>query len=168
MIETKPIQLALQVTLTADATLLAVLQQLAGAQPQLTTTLQTTVPEAPITPTAPEGNYLSGFTPVGVAPFGAFTPQAVGGFASVPVNAAPIAVAPPVVQGTAPTVSAPATPQAFTFDMLQTAAAGLAASGKQAAIAQLLAEFGIPALSQLPEASYGAFATALRGKGAKI
>ncbi len=177
MSTTKPIQLAVQVTLTADAALLAALQHLVGSPVRAAPTAP---PEPPAltAPAAPE-NYFGVFSPVPVQPIvpavprppvPTVAPQASLQGAQVPTMAVPVATAPPPATQTiaAPTPVTVATPQPFSFDVLQTAAAQLAASGKQAAIAQLLAEFGIAALSHLPKEQYGAFATALRGKGAKI
>ena len=40
--------------------------------------------------------------------------------------------------------------------------------GKQDELQKLLQTFGVPALPALPKEQYGAFATALRGLGARI
>lgn len=56
----------------------------------------------------------------------------------------------------------------YTLDDLAVAGMSLMDSGRQADLHQLLASFGVEALPALPPAQYGAFATALRGMGAKI
>lgn len=87
----------------------------------------------------------------------------------VPVSA-PIPVAPPVtdaaasVMPAAPIAAAPA----FVLDDLAGAASALMDAGKQSELVALLGQFGVLALTQLPKEQYGAFATALRGMGAKI
>ena len=59
---------------------------------------------------------------------------------------------------------APVTP----VPVAQPAAASLCDTGKRAEVLALLAKYGIQALSALPAEQYGAFATELRGLGAKI
>ncbi len=101
-----------------------------------------------------------------------------------PVQAAPVQSVP--VQATAPTAAPAAVPTAvqaaqpsspaavptaaagYTLDDLAVAGMSLMDSGRQADLHQLLASFGVEALPALPPAQYGAFATALRGMGAKI
>lgn len=61
-----------------------------------------------------------------------------------------------------------AQPQTYTIEQIQTACAPLMDAGKQQELVGLLAQFGVQALPQLPKEQYGAFATALRGLGAKI
>lgn len=61
-----------------------------------------------------------------------------------------------------------AQPQTYTIEQIQTACAPLMDAGKQQELIGLLAQFGVQALPQLPKEQYGAFATALRGLGAKI
>lgn len=56
----------------------------------------------------------------------------------------------------------------YTLNDLATAAMMLMDSGRQAELQQLLAAFGVESLPALPEEQYGAFATALREKGAQI
>lgn len=79
---------------------------------------------------------------------------------------APAAPAAPVQQPAAP--SAPTQAPQFTLAQIQTATAPLMDAGKQAELAALLTQFSITALTQLPEARYGEFATALRQLGAKL
>lgn len=107
-----------------------------------------------------------------------------------PVPTAPVVQATPVpVQvaavPTAPVVTAPAQPAApakpaqpaaavptaqssYTLDDLARAGMTLMDSGRQGDLLQLLARFGVDALPALPQAQYGAFATALREMGAQI
>ena len=106
-------------------------------------------------------------------------PQPEAPAASQPVQPqAPVAPAQPVqpqapvapAQPVAP--AAPAAPIAvqpqYTLAQLQTATAPLMDAGKQAELQALLAQFGISALTGLPEVRYGEFATALRQLGAKL
>ena len=94
--------------------------------------------------------------------------------APVPVTPVPVAqpaAAPaPVAQpAAAPApVAAPTTARAFRFEDIQLAATSLCDTGKRAEVLALLAKYGIQALSALPAEQYGAFATELRGLGAKI
>lgn len=61
-----------------------------------------------------------------------------------------------------------AAPQQYSIEQLQVAAAGLTSSGKTAQVMGILQNFGIQALTELPQEQYGAFAAALRGAGAQI
>ncbi len=75
------------------------------------------------------------------------------------------------LQQTAP--AAPAAPIATTtmtyqLDDLAQAAMGLMQQGMQPQLQELLQQFGVIALPELPKGQYGAFATALRGMGAQI
>lgn len=90
--------------------------------------------------------------------------------------------APPVqqqaepVQPTAPVQSAVPTQQppvqttapSYKMDDLSNAAMQLMDKGMQAQLLQLISQFGVDALPQLPPEQYGNFATALRGLGAQI
>lgn len=69
------------------------------------------------------------------------------------------------VQSLAP-IATPVTPQ-YTLDQLGKAGAELMKT-RQQDVLNLLAQFGVQALTQLPREQYGAFATALRGLGANI
>lgn len=80
--------------------------------------------------------------------------------------AAPAPVAQPV-PAPAP-AAAPTTARAFQFEDIQLAATSLCDTGKRAEVLELLTKYGIQALSALPAEQYGAFATELRGLGAKI
>lgn len=79
-----------------------------------------------------------------------------------PIQQAPVQQA-PVQQQVVPT-SAPG----YTMDQLAVAATQLMDAGKRADLLQLLASFGVNALTALPKEQYGAFATKLREMGAKI
>lgn len=80
---------------------------------------------------------------------------------------APIQTAP--VQPTPQPVTAPiAAPHEYTTEEIQAACAPLMDTGKQAELVGLLAEFGVQSLPQLAKEQFGAFATKLRGLGAKI
>ena len=54
------------------------------------------------------------------------------------------------------------------MDDLATAASTLLDSGRMAELQNLLRSFGVESLPALPQEQYGAFATALRGMGARI
>lgn len=62
----------------------------------------------------------------------------------------------------------PVSAQTYTLDDLAAAAMTLMDAGRQGELLQLLASFEVETLPSLPQAQYGAFATALRGMGAKI
>lgn len=116
-----------------------------GVQQQLATQAQ----ETPVQQTTPvQPTPVQQATPVQVAPV---TPQ------SAPVQQA--APAQPQVATTA---------QTYTLDDLSRAAIPLMDNGKQAQLLDLIAQFGVTSLPELPAAQYGAFATALRGLGAQI
>lgn len=67
-----------------------------------------------------------------------------------------------------PVQSVPTTAPSYTLDDLTRAAIPLMDSGKQPELLQLIRSFGVDAMPSLPQAQYGAFATALRGLGAQI
>lgn len=62
----------------------------------------------------------------------------------------------------------PTTAQSYSADDLARAAMTLMDAGRVNDLQALLAQFGINSLPELPESQRGAFATALRGMGAKI
>ncbi len=82
--------------------------------------------------------------------------------------AAPAPVAQPIAAPAPAPAAAPTTARAFRFEDIQLAATSLCDTGKRAEVLALLAKYGIQALSALPAEQYGAFATELRGLGAKI
>lgn len=61
-----------------------------------------------------------------------------------------------------------AAPQSYTLEQLSVAAAPLLDAGKLQELQDLLRTFGVDAMTSLYPTQYGAFATALRGLGAKI
>ena len=69
---------------------------------------------------------------------------------------------PPVQQ------SVPTTTPSYTLDDLARAAVTLMDTGRQAELQALLVAFGVNSLPELQPEKYGAFATALREKGAQI
>lgn len=82
-----------------------------------------------------------------------------------PPPQAPIPVAAPIA---APPGTVPTTPQTYTIDQLAVAATQLLDAGRQPEVVNLLQQFGVQALMELPKEHYGAFATALRQMGAKL
>ncbi|MEE3805697.1 hypothetical protein V2H29_01895 [Lysinibacillus fusiformis] len=62
----------------------------------------------------------------------------------------------------------PTTQTAYSMDQLAVAATQLMDAGKRDQLMQLLASFGVQALTALPQEQYGAFATKLRELGANI
>ena len=146
-------EFTINVNVTASPALETLLDKLAAllapAPPQ-TVTAPAPQPVAAPQPPAP-------VTPAPAAPAAPFAPPA-------PVTPAPVApVAPPAP---VPLAAAPG----YTLEQLARAGAELASQGpdKLAAANALLAQFGVQALTQLPKEQFGAFATALRGLGAKI
>ena len=77
----------------------------------------------------------------------------------------------PVKQEVAPAQAVPAVPTSnpgFSMDQLAVAATQLMDAGKRDDIINLLSTFNVQALTGLPKDQYGAFATGLRGMGAKL
>jgi hypothetical protein len=83
---------------------------------------------------------------------------------TAPAQQAPIQPPPVPQQPTAVPTSAPT----YDLNQLAVAATQLVDAGRMADIQQLIASFGVPALTGLPQEQYGAFATKLRELGAKI
>lgn len=72
-------------------------------------------------------------------------------------------------QNVAPPIApVPTTTQAYTMEQLAVAATQIVDAGHRNELVSLLASFGVQALTALPKEQYGAFATQLRGLGAKI
>lgn len=92
-------------------------------------------------------------------------PIAAAPVVSMPA-AAPIPVAAPAATP-APAVPVTAAP-AYTVDQLSQAGAALVDAGKMDALMGLLSKYAVQAITQLPPEQYGAFATDLRGLGARI
>jgi hypothetical protein len=94
---------------------------------------------------------------------------------SVPApKVTPVQTPPPVQpqapqQNVAPPIApVPTTTQAYTMEQLAVAATQIVDAGHRNELVSLLASFGVQALTALPKEQYGAFATQLRGLGAKI
>lgn len=99
------------------------------------------------------------------------TVQAAPVAPAVPAQAAPVAPAAQTAPVAPARPSAPSVPTAaasYTLDDLSRAAMTLMDAERQADLVALLGQFGVATLPDLPAAQYGAFATALRGMGAKI
>ncbi len=101
------------------------------------------------------------------------TAEGIPGITPETFTAAPITPPPvqqPVQQAPAapPVQPVPTTAPGYTLDDLTRAAIPLMDSGKQPELLQLIRSFGVDAMPSLPQAQYGAFATALRGLGAQI
>lgn len=126
--------------------------------------VQTTTPQAPIQQ-ATTPNPVPVKTPEYITPA---ANQFIGQQATTTPVQAPQPVAP-----TFPTQQAPQAPvqtqiPTYTQQDLALAATQLMDSGKQADVLNLIASFGVQALTQLPQEQFGNFATALRTLGAKI
>lgn len=85
---------------------------------------------------------------------------------SAPVQAPVVATAP--AASPMPVQAPISAPHTYTIEQIQAACAPLMDAGKQAELVGLLAQFGVQSLPQLTADQFGAFATALRGLGAKI
>lgn len=88
---------------------------------------------------------------------------------SLPATAPTVPPVPPVPAAAVPTVPT-APPPGYTAEQLGRAGAALIAAdpGKREQLIALLQQFGVQTIQALPPEQYGAFATALRGSGAKI
>lgn len=86
-------------------------------------------------------------------------------------NAVPQQTPVALTVNTVPQQASAAVPTAtatYTIDQLAYAASPLIDAGKLPELQALLGQFGVNILTELPAEQYGAFATALRGLGAKI
>lgn len=86
-------------------------------------------------------------------------------------NAVPQQTPVALTVNTVPQQTSAAVPTAtatYTIDQLAYAASPLIDAGKLPELQALLGQFGVNILTELPAEQYGAFATALRGLGAKI
>ncbi|MED1419049.1 hypothetical protein [Bacillus smithii] len=72
------------------------------------------------------------------------------------------------VQQSPQSQAVPTSAPSYTMDQLAVAATQLMDAGKREELVQLLASFGVQALTALPKEQYGAFATKLRELGAKL
>ncbi len=101
-------------------------------------------------------------------------PVAVAAPAPVPVAPQPPVTGPvvppaPAVPAAPPAPAVPvAGAPAYTLDQLAKAGAALVDAGKMESLMALLAKYGVQAVTQLPPAQYGAFATELRQMGGVI
>ena len=107
------------------------------------------------------------------APTAPHPPAVTPAQASVPGTTAPTMppVSAPIATPTMPPVSAPvAAAPSYTLDQVGKAGADLIAAHpeKMQALRTLLQQFGVPAVQALKPDQIGAFATALRGLGAKL
>lgn len=107
----------------------------------------------------------------------AVQPQIQAAPVQAPITSAPVQapISAPVTQAVQAPAAAPLPVQApisaartYTIEEIQAACAPLMDAGKQAELVGLLAQFGVQSLPQLTADQFGAFATALRGLGAKI
>ena len=78
---------------------------------------------------------------------------------SVPIAASPTSAIPAVPVNTDP---------AYTLDQIAKAGATLVDAGKMGPLLALLKKYDVQAITQLPPAQYGVFATELRALGAQI
>lgn len=136
--------------------LVAALTQLAAAIHPSAQTLNIPQPQVAVpAPAAPVPVAVAAPAPVPVAPqppvTGPVVPPAPAVPAAPPAPAVPVAGAP-----------------AYTLDQLAKAGAALVDAGKMESLMALLAKYGVQAVTQLPPAQYGAFATELRALGAQI
>ena len=115
----------------------------------------TAVPRGPEVMAAP----APAVPPAAVPTAPAASVSSPGGMPAAPIHAPSAASAP---------VSVPTSAKEYTADDLARAAIPLLDAGGQQALLNLLAQFGVQGIPQLSKDQYGAFATALRGLGAKI
>lgn len=120
-------------------------------------------PAAPVAPTPAPAAPVSAPAPVPPAP-----PTAPAPAPAPAAPAAPAVPGPTAAPGSVPAGAAPA--PSFTQEQLSKAGVELVSTdpAKMAALSSLLAQYGVQAITQLAPAQYGAFATALRGLGARI
>ena len=145
------------------------------ATPPIQQPTQATTPQAPIQQAIPNPvpvKMPDNLSPV-VSQFIGQQPTASQTPVQTPMPQTPVQ-APQVVAPTVPTqqapVQAPVQTQIPTYTQqdLALAATQLMDSGKQQDVLNLIASFGVQALTQLPQEQFGNFATALRTLGAKI
>lgn len=114
--------------------------------------------------------------PIPVAPPAAAPERPVPVAAAVPIQpaaavpqTAPVPTAPTAVPQTAPAPAMPvAQAPAYTLDQISKAGAALVDAGKMDPLLALLTKYGVQAITQLPPAQYGTFATELRALGAQL
>lgn len=140
------------------------LDRLAGAlmaRAKETSTAQQPAP-APVAPAVPTTAPVQQPAPAAPVVQTAVPVQAPAAVHTAPVQAQPAPIQPPMPQVPV------AAPTAYTIEQLMNAAAALAAGGRRPDLLALLGKYGVQALTQLSPDQYGAFATDLRGLGAKI
>lgn len=104
-----------------------------------------------------------------VTQFPVTAPAAQSAPAVLPTVGAPMAAGAAVTGNMATAAAVPiATPQVYTQEQLAVAAMQLMDAGRRQDLVNLLAQFGVPALTALPKEQYGNFATQLRALGAKL
>ena len=141
--------------------------------PQQTVGYPTQAPQqqAPVNPTQAGGYVDPAQTAVQAAPMAGQTPvypSNVPAPASTPQQAYAGPVSAPA-QNMAPPSGVPlAQPPQYTIDQIQKAGATLMDAGRVNDLMNLLHSFGVSAITELKPELMGAFATALRGLGAKI
>lgn len=145
-------ELTIKVELSATPELMTAISKLLGIPAPQTVQQATTPQQTMITTQQPQQTVPVQQTAPNVVPM------------HQPQQAAPMQQTVPV-QSVAPTAT-PVAPQ-YTLDQLGKAGAELMKT-RQQDVLNLLAQFGVQALTQLPREHYGAFATALRGLGANI
>ena len=152
----------LDVNIHLPAAVLDLLERLSTGQAMSGPAVQAAPVPAPAAPVpAPAAQPSPALAPV--------TPVPVAQPAAAPAPVAQPAPAPVAQPAPAPApAAAPTTARAFRFEDIQLAATSLCDTGKRAEVLELLTKYGIQALSALPAEQYGAFATELRGLGAKI
>lgn len=119
-------------------------------------------PAQPAAPVVPVPTTPDAASAVPVQPMAPVVPTQGASQTAVPSAPQPM---PPVQTASAPV---PTNTSSYTQDDLARAAMTLMDAGRQNELLSLLAQFGVHALPELPQAQYGAFATALRGLGARI
>jgi hypothetical protein len=87
---------------------------------------------------------------------------------SMPVNLVQAHQQATVQTPAAQTTAVPTSTQTYTMEQLALAATQLVDAGRRSELVSLLETFGVQALTALPKEQYGAFATQLRGLGAKL
>lgn len=131
------------------------------AQQQIQQPTQTVVPTAPVQ----QQQVPQQTTPQQQAPTQTAVPTTT---VQQPVQATPQQqIQQTQVQQPAPQ-TVPTTATTYTMDQLAVAATQLSDAGKRDELLQILASFGVQALTQLPQEQYPAFAAKLRELGAQI
>jgi hypothetical protein len=148
------------ITLSADEALLKVLNKLAPKE-EVFDALQKPAAAAIKTPAPVVASYYS--TPITES-----RPTPAPCTAPVPVATVPIQTVPTAVPAAPSSPAVPTAAPTYQIEDLARASAQLMDAGKQPQLLALLQQFKVQGLSQLQPGQFGAFATALRGMGAKI